>query len=224
MDSPSRGARADTPFGRCWPSSASMPPQPGFPHLRRAQVVPFTWRGCLQASLPRVLPVPWSSEIHACLPPPRFEGTPPIPRGPALPPRPSALPPHPPGFVSDNPVWVCVPSLLGLSWVLKAPFPVCLWPSRLLPAEATVALSGTSPLGAALSACGDWLQSMSVCSGSAPRAVASSSGRGLTGPAARGHCGEPGRAAGRPQHGARAVVPSLWAGLRSYPLRPVPRG
>lgn len=113
LDSPSRGARADTPFGRCWPSSASMPPQPGFPHLRRAQVVPFTWRGCLQASLPRVLPVPWSSEIHACLPPPRFEGTPPIPRGPALPPRPSALPPHPPGFVSDNPVWVCVPVSSG---------------------------------------------------------------------------------------------------------------
>ena len=31
LDSPSRGARADAPFGRCWPSSASVPSQPGFP-------------------------------------------------------------------------------------------------------------------------------------------------------------------------------------------------
>lgn len=47
---------------------------------------------------------------------------------------------------------------------------------------------------------------MSLCSGSLPLAVASSSGRGLTGPTALGHRGEPGRVAG-----ILSMVPELWS-------------
>lgn len=43
LDSPSCGARTDAALARCRPSSASVPPQPGFPcSLRQAQAVLFT--------------------------------------------------------------------------------------------------------------------------------------------------------------------------------------
>ena len=182
------------------------------------------WRGCLQASLPRVLPVPRSSEIRAFLPLPRFEGTPPACslRCLALPPRPSALPPRPPGFVSDNPL--CVPlssgPVLGVESTVPSVSVAQQPPSSRGPRGSPWHLTcGRSP---------EHLWGLEAERVSVLWVASAGGGLVFRSWPYRAHSpwSQWGTWAGggHPQHGTRAVVPSLWAGLRSYPLRPVPRG